>query len=79
MRKRDKRHSEEETGVWGQVYNKDLHNFQSLTNNFKMIKPRKVRWTWFVERVGEREMITMILFELLKERNQWENLCADRR
>jgi hypothetical protein len=45
---------DEVTGDWRKLYNEELHNFYSSPNIIIMIKSRRVRWTGYVARRGEK-------------------------
>jgi hypothetical protein len=37
-------------------HNKELHKLYSSPNVIRMIKYRKMKWAWYVERVGEESI-----------------------
>jgi hypothetical protein len=50
-----------ETGVWRKVHNEELHIMYSSSNIIRMIKPRRMRWTGHVARMGEKRNAYRIL------------------
>jgi hypothetical protein len=48
----DVRGREEVTG-WRKLHNNELHNLYSSPYNIRMMKWRRMRWTWHVARIGE--------------------------
>jgi hypothetical protein len=45
---------EEVEGGWRRLYNEELYNLYASQNVIRLIKSRRVRWTGYVARVGER-------------------------
>jgi hypothetical protein len=45
---------DEVTGGWRKLHNEELHNFYSSPSLISMIKPRRMRWTGNVTRMGEK-------------------------
>jgi hypothetical protein len=45
---------DEVTGSWRKLHNEELHNFCSLPKIIGMIKSRRMRWTWYVGRIGAK-------------------------
>jgi hypothetical protein len=45
---------DEVIGGWRKLRNEELHNLYSSPNVIRMIKPKKMRWTGHVERMGKR-------------------------
>jgi hypothetical protein len=43
---------DEVTEDWSKLHNEELHNLYSSPNIIKMIKSRRMRWTWHVARMG---------------------------
>jgi hypothetical protein len=43
---------------WRKLHNEELHNLYSSPNIIRTIKPRRMRWTGHVERIGLRGMHT---------------------
>jgi hypothetical protein len=41
------------TGDWRKLHNEELHSLYSSPNIIRMIKPRRMRWTGHVVRMGE--------------------------
>jgi hypothetical protein len=52
---------DEVTGGWRKLHNEELHNLYSSTNKTKMSKPRKMKWTGHVRRMGEKRNAYRIL------------------
>jgi hypothetical protein len=44
---------EDVTGDWRKLHNEELHNLYSSPNIIRLIKSRRMRWTWHVARMGE--------------------------
>jgi hypothetical protein len=44
----------EETGVWRQLHNEELHNLYSLPSIIRMMKSRRIRWAGHVARYGAK-------------------------
>jgi hypothetical protein len=42
-----------EDGSWRKLHNYELHSLYSSPNIVKVIKSRRMRWTWHVARMGE--------------------------
>jgi hypothetical protein len=70
----------EVTGRWRKLHNKELHDLYSSPNIFGMIKSRRVRWTGHVARMEEKSN-TYRLFvgkaegkrPLGRPRHRWED------
>jgi hypothetical protein len=45
------------TGGRRKLHNKKLHNLYSPSNIIRMVKSKRMRWTWRVARIGEEECI----------------------
>jgi len=45
---------DEVTGEWRKLHNEELNDLYSLSNVFRMIKSRRMRWAEQVARMGER-------------------------
>jgi hypothetical protein len=41
-------------GGWRKVHNEELHNLYSSLNIVTMIKPKRMRWTGHIARMGEK-------------------------
>jgi hypothetical protein len=74
-------------GGWRRLHNGKLHNFHASPDITKVIKSRKTRWAWHVERMGEIRNVYKILvrkFEgkrpLRRPTRRWEdNIIIDLR
>jgi hypothetical protein len=60
--------TDEVTGEWKKLHNKELHNLYSSPDIIKQIKLRQMRWAGQVARMGEerREKCTRFWWESLK-------------
>jgi hypothetical protein len=45
---------DEVTGDWRKLHNDELHKLYSSPNIIRMIKSRRMRWTGYVARMGEK-------------------------
>jgi hypothetical protein len=52
---------DEVAGQWRKLQNEELHNLYSSPNIIRMIKSRRMRWTWHVARMGEKKNAYRIL------------------
>jgi hypothetical protein len=52
---------DEVTGGWRKLYNEELHNLYSSPSIIRKIKPRRMRWTGNVARMGEKRNAYSIL------------------
>jgi hypothetical protein len=46
--------SDEVTGEWRRLHNKELYDLYSSANIIRVIKPRRLRWAGNVARMGQR-------------------------
>jgi len=53
--------SQEVTGDWRRLHNKELHNLYASPNIIRVMKSRRRRWTGHTEHMAEIEMHTIIL------------------
>jgi hypothetical protein len=44
------------TGEWRKLHNKELRNLYSFPNIIRRIKPRQMKWTRHVARMGEKSV-----------------------
>jgi hypothetical protein len=58
---------DEVTGVWRKLRNEEFHNLYSSPD--RMIKSRRLRWIWYVPRMGRRGMHIGYWWESQKERD----------
>jgi hypothetical protein len=49
------------TGGWRKIHNEELHNLYSSPSIIRMIKSRRMRWTGYVARMGEKRNAYRIL------------------
>jgi hypothetical protein len=52
---------DEVTGDWRKLHNEELQNLHSSPSIIKVIKPRRMRWTGHVARMGEKRNAYRIL------------------
>jgi hypothetical protein len=45
---------DEVIGGWRKQHNEDLHNIYSSPSVIRMIKSMRMRWPWYVARMGEK-------------------------
>jgi hypothetical protein len=69
-----------EDGSWRKLYNDELHNLYISPNIVRVIKPRKMRWTGHVARMGERRGVYRVSVgrpegkrPLVRPRRRWED------
>jgi hypothetical protein len=60
---------DEVTGEWRKLHNEELNYLYSSPNIFRMIKPRRIRWSTHVAGTGERRDTYRFWWENLRERN----------
>jgi hypothetical protein len=60
---------DEVAGGWRKLHNEELHNLYSSPSIIRMIKSRRTRWAWHVERMGRRGMHIGYWWERQNERN----------
>jgi hypothetical protein len=48
-------------GGWRKLHNEELHSLYSSPSIIRMIKSRRVRWAWYVPRMGEKRNAYRIL------------------
>jgi len=44
---------EEVAAGWRELHNEELHNLYTSPSVIRVIKSRRMRWTWYVARMGE--------------------------
>jgi hypothetical protein len=60
---------DEVTGGWRKLHNEKLHNLYSSPDIIRMIKSRRMRWTGYVERMGDmRNAYKILLVKLVGTR-----------
>jgi hypothetical protein len=52
---------DEVTGRWRKRHNEELRNLYSSPSTIRMIKLRRMRWTWHVARMGKKRSAFTIL------------------
>jgi hypothetical protein len=52
---------DEVTGEWIKLHNEELHDLYSSPNIVRVIKPRRMRWTGHVARMGEGRGVYRVL------------------
>jgi len=72
--------TDEVTGEWRKLHNEELNDLYILTNIFRVIKSRRMRWAAHVARMGERRGVYRILVgkhegkrQLGRPRRRWED------
>ena len=55
---------EEVTWEWRKPHNEELNDLYSLPNIVRVIKLRRIRWVWHVERMGRRDAYTGFWWEV---------------
>ena len=76
---------DEVTGVWRSLYDKELNGLYSSPNIVRVIKSRRMRWTWHVARMGEERGAYKVLVgkpegkrQLGRPRRRWvDNIRMD--
>jgi hypothetical protein len=53
--------TDELTGEWVKLHNEELNDLYSSPNNIWVIKPRRMKWTGHVARVGEMSGLYRVL------------------
>ena len=71
---------DEITGEWRNLYNEELNGLYSSHNIVRVIKLRRMRWTWHVARIGENRGVFRVLVgkpegnrPLGRPRRRWED------
>jgi hypothetical protein len=52
---------DEVTGKWRELHNKELHNLHSSPSIIRIMKSRRVRWAWHVERMEKRNAYRLLV------------------
>jgi hypothetical protein len=58
----------EEDGSWRKLHSDELHNLYSSSNNFRVIKSRRLRWAGHVARKGEGRGVDSVLIRRPEEK-----------
>jgi hypothetical protein len=53
--------TDEITGEWRKLHNKELHNLYTSPNIIRQIKSRRMRWAGHVARMGEESKVYKVL------------------
>jgi hypothetical protein len=68
------------TGGWRKLHNEELHNLYPSPSIVRIMKTRRMRWTWNVAHMEERRNAHMILVgkpegkrQLGRPRHRWED------
>jgi hypothetical protein len=65
--------SDEVTGGWRKLHNKELHNLYSFPVIIRMIKTRRMTWAGRVARMLEERVAYRLLVEKTEGKNHWED------
>jgi hypothetical protein len=68
---------DEVTVEWGNVNNVELYDFNSLSNNLLMVKPRRMIWARHLARMGKIEFCTGCWWESFSIAGHWGNQDID--
>ena len=76
---------DEVTGEWRRLHNEELNDLYSSPNIVRVIKSRRMRWAWHVERMGEERGMYRVLVgkpegkrPLWRPRRRWvDNIRTD--
>jgi hypothetical protein len=49
------------TGGWRKLHNEELHDLYTSQSIIRIIKSKRMRWAWHVERMGEKRNVYKIL------------------
>jgi hypothetical protein len=71
--------SDEATGEWRRLHNKELYSLYSSPNIIRVIKSRRLRWAGHVARKGRGEVHTGFWWGNLRERDHLEDPGVDGR
>jgi hypothetical protein len=71
---------DEITGEWRKLHNEEINKLYSSLNISRAIKSRRMRWAWYVDRMGDGRSVFRVLVEkpegrrpLGRPRRRWEN------
>jgi hypothetical protein len=70
---------DEVTGEWRKLHSEEVHNLYSSPDIIRQVKSRRMRWTRYVERMGEERKVYKVLVgkpegkrPLGRPRRRWE-------
>jgi hypothetical protein len=61
--------TDEVTGEWRKLHNKELRDLYTSTSIIRIMKSRRMRWAGHVTRMGRREKRIVYWWESQRERN----------
>jgi hypothetical protein len=71
---------DEVTGEWRKLHNEELHNLYSSPDIIRQVKPKRMRWSSHVARMGEERKVYTVLVgkaegrrPLGRPRRRWED------
>ena len=71
--------TDEVTGEWRKLHNKELSDLYSLPNIVRVVKSRRMRWAGNVARMGREEAYTGLWWGNLRERDHLGDPGVDER